>query len=228
MTVRQPVRLSPVTVRSAKWVERNGWRIAETFTTAEAEAAAVRRSVGLSDLSARGKVLVQGRAALPALHKAFGRAPAKRGEVVPTESDGLLACLTREDWYLTTPVGGETPALDRLTDAIATAGVYAHATDLTHANGALLLAGRQSRAVLAKLCGLDFHSSVFPNHTAAQSELAKVSALIIRDDLSSGTVPAYQIHVNRSEADYVWGAVFDAAGEFDVQAVGYAALEALT
>lgn len=227
MTVRHPVRLSPVTARSATWVEREGWRIAETFTSVEAEAAAVRHSVGLSDLSARGKVLVQGREAVPALQKALGSAPSQPGKVVTTEGDGLLACLTREEWYLTTPVGGEARALERVTAAVAAAGVYAHVTDLTHANGALMLAGPQSGAVLAKLCGLDFHPSKFGNHTAAPSGLAKVSALVIRDDLSSGTVPAYQIHVNRSETDYLWMAVFDAAGEFGVQAVGFAALEAL-
>ena len=244
MIMRRPVKLSPIGSRDAKLSERDGWRIAERFSTPGAEASAMRQSVGLADLSASGKIMVHGREALAALQAAFGRAPAKPGEVMATDN-GLLACLTRDQWYLTTPLAGETRALERLNEAIAAAGVYAHATDLTHANGAMLLAGPQSRAALAKLCGLDLHPAVFPNHTAAQSGLAKVSALIIRDDLpasplpvgsppgpagglSRGDVAAYQIHLNRSEADYVWGAMLDAGGEYGIQPIGFAALQSLS
>lgn len=226
MSDSQPVKLSPISVAGAALAERDGWRVAESFTTVEAEVAAARRSVALGDLSARGKVLIQGRDAAAALQPAFGAAPSKPGEVAPIEG-GLIACLTRDEWYGVTPVGGEARALERINSAIAAGRAFAHATDLTHAKSAMLLAGPRSREALAKLCGLDFHPSVFPNRYAAQSGLAKVPALIIRDDLSAGSVLAYQIHVNRSEADYAWGAVFDAAGEFDVQRMGLAALDEL-
>ncbi|MBI3760343.1 MAG: hypothetical protein HY260_00575 [Chloroflexi bacterium] len=226
MSNSHPVKLSPISAPGATLAEYDGWRVAERFTTVEAEMEAAKRSVALSDLSARGKILIQGREAPAVLQQAFGSAPSKVGEVGQVEG-GLLACLTRDEWYLVTPVGGEARALERIDSAIAASGVFAHATDLTHARGAMMLAGPHSREVLAKLCGLDFHASVFPNRTAAQSGLAKVAALIVRDDLAAGSVLAYQIHVNRSEADYVWGAMLDAASEFGGQPVGVAAMAAL-
>ena len=220
-----PIRRSPISARGKSLVERAGWQIAEAYSTLEAEAAAVRGSVGLADLSALGKVQIQG-AALPALQAAFGSAPGQPGEVAAVEG-GLLACLTHDDWYLTAPVGGEAQALERLQGALSAAGAFAHATDVTHAYAALLLAGPRSREVLPKLCGLDFHPAVFPNRAVRQSSVARLRTILIRDNLAGGGLPAYQLHVARSEADYLWGVLLDAASEFGAQPVGAAALAAL-
>ena len=225
--MKQPIKLSPIAASGATMVERAGWRIAEKYSLPEAEAAAARKSVGLADLSAAGKVLIQGREAPAALQAAFGAAPGRVGEVAAVKG-GLLACLAFEDWYLTAPIGGEARALEAVNQAISAAGVFAHATDLTHANAALLLAGPNSRDVLPKICGLDFHPSVFPNRTAAQSSVARVHTIIIRDDLQGGSLPAYQLHISRSEAAYLWEALADAASEFGGQPIGASALAALS
>jgi heterotetrameric sarcosine oxidase gamma subunit len=222
MNSHHPIQRSPISARGRSVVERAGWQIAEAYSTAEAEAAAVRTSAGLADLSALGKVLIQG-AALPALQAAFGGVPGQTGEVAAVEG-GLLACLAPDEWYLTAPVGGEAQALERLQGAISAAGAFAHATDVTHAYAALLLAGPRSREVLPKLCGLDFHPAAFPNWAVRQSSVARLRAIIIRDDLAGGGLPAYQLHVGRSEADYLWGVLLDAAAEFDALPVGAAAL----
>ena len=216
-----PLRRSPIHPPGATVIERAGWQVAEAFSSPVAEAAAAQRSVGMADLSTLGKVLVQGRQAAGALQAALGQAPERPGDLIAVEN-GLLACLTREDWYLTTPTGGEARALERLAEAIHSSNVAAYATDMTHGSGALLLAGPKSADVLCKVCGLDFHDRSFPNRAARQSSVARVRAILLRDD--AGGVPAYQIHIGRSEADYLWGAIWDAASEFDVQPVGAAAV----
>ena len=229
-----PIKLSPITARPATTTEHDGWRLAERFSTVETEAAAIRTAVGLADLSAWGKILIQGRGANAAIKAALGDCPTIVGEAIAVgaaskrvhlHGTGLLACLTREDWYLVTPIGGEEDALEKINAAIAASGVFAHATDLTHGKGAILLAGPHAARVLPKVCALDFHPAGFPNRHAAQSSVAKVQAIILRDDVSG--LLAYQIHVSRSEADSVWGALFDAAGEFGAQPVGYSALTGL-
>jgi heterotetrameric sarcosine oxidase gamma subunit len=220
-----PIKRSPISAGEATVVEREGWQVAEMYSSVEAEVAAVRRSVGMADLSTLGKIMLQGRQGLAALKAAFGVAPEKPGEVVAVEG-GLLACLTREDWFLTTPLGGEAHALERLGGANQSSGAAAYTTDVTHGYGALLVAGPKSADVMLKVCGLDFHPRAFPNHTAKQSSVARIPTIILRDDAPDG-VPAYQLHVGRSAADYLWGAVWDAATEFEVQAVGAAALGSL-
>jgi sarcosine oxidase, subunit gamma len=217
-----PIKLSPISAQGKSMVERAGWQIAEVYTAAETEAAAVRRSVGLADLSAWGKIQIQGADARAGLQKIYPGAPAKTGEVIAVD-DGLLACLSRDDWYLTLPPGEEAGALERIQGALAG---FAHAVDVTHGYAALLLAGPKSQDVLPKLCGLDFRPRVFPNRTVKQSSVARLRTIIIRDDLPGG-VPAFHLHAGRSEADYLWETILDAASEFDGQPFGSAALAGL-
>jgi sarcosine oxidase, subunit gamma len=85
-------------------------------------------------------------------------------------------------------------------------------TDITHGRAGIALVGTQARDVLAKVCGLDFSDRTFLDKHAAQTSLAKVRALIIRDDEDS--LPIYKLFVDRSLASYVWDVVYDAAQEF--------------
>jgi heterotetrameric sarcosine oxidase gamma subunit len=217
-----PIKLSPVSARGKTTVERAGWRVAATFSTAEAETAAAQRSVGLADLSAWGKIQIQGAEALAALRSAFGNAPADIGAVTAL-AGGLLACLSRDAWYLTVPPGGEAAALDQLRGKLQG---FAHAVDVTHGYAAFLLAGPNSLDVLPKVCGLDFRSRAFPNRTVRQSSVARLRTIIIRDDLPGG-VPAFHLHLGRSEAEYLWDTLLDAASEFGGQPVGATALDGL-
>jgi sarcosine oxidase subunit gamma len=218
----QPVKLSPVSGRGKATVERAGWRVVATFSTAEAEAAAVQRSVGLADLSPWGKIQIQGAEALPALKTTFGDAPAAIGAVT-APAGGLLACLSRDGWYLAVPPGGEVAALVTLRGNLRG---FAHAVDVTHGNAAFLLAGPNSLDVMPKVCGLDFRPRAFPNRTVRQSSVARLRTIIIRDDLPGG-VPAFHLHLSRSEAEYLWDTLLDAASEFGGQPVGATALDSL-
>jgi sarcosine oxidase subunit gamma len=228
MTAYQPIKRSPIAARGATLAERAGWQIAERFSSPEAEADGARRGAGICDLSAIGKVLIQGSEAAAALQAAFGAAPARVGELAVVEG-GLLACLSFEDWYLTAPVGGEGAAIERFEAAARQAGAQglAHATDLTHGNAAVLLAGPKGRDALVKVCGLDFHDSAFPDRSAAQSSVARLHTILLRHDLPGG-LPAYQLHVSRSEAEYLWGVLADAISEFGGQPFGAAALAQLS
>ena len=45
---------------------------------------------------------------------------------------------------------------------LATAGHFAHTTDLTHGKAVIKLAGPAASETLSKLCGLDFANDTFP------------------------------------------------------------------
>ena len=85
--------------------------------------------------------------------------------------------------------------------------------------------GPDSQVLLSKVCGLDFHSSAFPNETAKQSSLAKTTQLIIRYDI--GELPAFSIIGVQSLGPYVWDTLMEAGREFGIVPIGTAALAAL-
>lgn len=173
----------------------------------------------LSDLTGVQVTMIQGKAG-DRLEKQFSQVPTKPGELVEV-GVGLLACLTSKEFYLfaKTP-GADLPAASALDDLFTQANVFAHATDYTHGTAALRLVGPDAPEILSKICGLDFHDSVFPDMRVAQTSAAKIKTLIARCD--DGQTPAYFLHVSRPFGQYFWDIVWDAGQEFGI-GVGLAA-----
>jgi glycine cleavage system aminomethyltransferase T len=104
-------------------------------------------------------------------------------------------------------------------------GAFVTLTDVTHGNAELRIVGPQSRALLSKLCGLDFHPRAFPNGCAKQSSFAKTVQIIVRRDI--GELPAYAVIGARSLGAYAWETILHAGEEFGIEPVGEECLRGL-
>jgi sarcosine oxidase subunit gamma len=116
-----------------------------------------------------------------------------------------------DEWLVVTDGGGG-EAADTLGRALT--GIDAAVTDVNDARTVIRLAGPGARDVLAKGCTLDLHRRVFGPGQVAQSTLAKADVILFQvagDDASGG--PAYDIHVGRSFAEYLWLWLEDAASD---------------
>lgn len=174
------------------------------------------QNLSLADLTGVPVTLIQGEAG-DGLKNYFARIPARPGELVEA-GEGLLARLTATEFYLFgKSFNADLPSPAALDDSLVKAQRFAHATDGTHAKAVLRLAGRPAPEMLSKICGLDFHDSVFPNMRVAQTSAAKITTLIARYDASE--TPAYFLHVNRPFGQYFWEVVWDAGQEFGIASV---------
>ncbi len=173
------------------------------------------RNPKLHDLTGAPVTLIQGDAG-DILQKQFAQIPARPGDLADTGA-GLLARLTPTELYLfgKSPAA-ELPPATALDDDFAQAKRFAHTTDYTHGKTILRLVGPDAPGVLSKICGLDFHDSVFPNMRVAQTSAAKIKTLIARYD--EADTPAYFLHVNRPFGQYFWEIVWDAGQEFGIAA----------
>ena len=88
-------------------------------------------------------------------------------------------------------------------------GDVAAITDLSHARTALRVEGPQVRALLAKLCTLDFDSAAFPTGTCAQTQFGQISVL-----LYCWAEHGFGAFVLRGFAVSAWETIIDAALEF--------------
>ena len=87
------------------------------------------------------------------------------------------------------------------------------------------LTGCHVSATLAKLCGVDMRLSKFADGSIAQTSLARINVVAIRNDL--GATPTFYVLADNASADYLWSCLIDAANEFDGALVGLTALHAL-
>ena len=166
------------------------------------------------------KLLLEGDQAESVLVDAFDLGSLKINE----GHDGIYR-LRNDLFFISTPPGREGRAQKKLTTASAASKQFATTTDITHGRTEIRVIGPDSQEFLSKVCGLDFHSSVFPNETAKQSSLAKTTQLIIRRDIRE--LPAFSIIGSQSLGPYVWDTMMVAGREFGVVPIGTAALAAL-
>lgn len=100
-------------------------------------------------------------------------------------------------------------ALDvRLNEALT--GVPAILIDLSHSRTVFRIAGRSSRDLLAKGCGIDFHPRAFPMDSCVQSLLGHVGTLLHAVD----EAPSFDLYVARSFAVTVWEWLIESATEY--------------
>ena len=204
----------------ATFTEQRGWRIPEVYTTSEAEIAAAQGSLALADETPNGKLLLEGDQAESVLMDTFDLDSLKINE----GCDGIYR-LRNDVFFISTPPGREVRTQRKLTTTLKASEQFVTVTDITHGRAEIRVIGPDSQELLSKVCGLDFHPSVFPNETAKQSSLAKTTQLIIRCDI--GELPTFSIIGVQSLGPYVWDILMEAGREFGVVPIGTAALAAL-
>ncbi len=199
----------------ASWIEHHGWQVPASFSQPEDEAARVRESVGLADLSWMLKFDVKGYGLKHTL--ALG--------------EGAFSWVLGPLHALVTCNPSRRPAvMDRL-QRLQTAGADlslpppVYVTDVTSVYAQFLLAGPRCRQVLGKLTSLNLSETTLPDLTCGQSSLAHVHAIVLRQDLEG--IPAYQLLVSREYGESVWDSVLHAGHEFHLAPFGLQAQQLL-
>jgi sarcosine oxidase subunit gamma len=82
--------------------------------------------------------------------------------------------------------------------------------------------GRQASEMFAKICGIDLRLHKFPDGGIAQTSIAKMNGIILRQD--QGQLPLFHLLADSASADYLWDCLIDAMAEFEGAPVGLAAL----
>ena len=85
------------------------------------------------------------------------------------------------------------------------------------------LTGTHTPAMFAKLCSVDLSPEIFPDHSVAQTSVARTSAVIVRHDIKN--MPCYYLLGESSTILYMWSSLIDAMNEFGGQMLGLSALQ---
>lgn len=87
------------------------------------------------------------------------------------------------------------------------------------------VSGRSVADMFSKLCAVDLRREKFSSGNVAQTSIARVDAIVMREDIADTS--NFFMLASTSTAEYLWECLVDAMEEYDGQAVGIAALRAL-
>lgn len=206
----------------ARWQTVYNWPVAVDFGDPVAETQSARMGVAVFDASANGKIMVEGRETAAVLKAAWSAPELAVGAGVQVGADRWVYCLRPDLFFVHTPPGDEEDAASVLLECMAPGAGPITVTDMTDGLAELQIVGPAGRALLSRLCALDFRPAAFPDQTAKYSSLAKTRQLIIRRDLAG--ILGYSLIGARSLAAYLWETILHAGRDLGVRPVGVDAI----
>ena len=184
------------------------------------------RGLGLCDLSSLPRGGFKGWAAIEWAQRNGAAVGPENNRAYAQEDGTRLARLGDGEILLLGDLSGRAAVADRLIAVWAEArpeGVYPVPRADTHCWFALV--GAHAAAMFAKLCGVDLRPARFGPGAVAQTSVARLNAIVLRDDL--GPTPGYHLLTDFASARYMFSCLIDAMAEFDGAPVGTAALRRL-
>ena len=207
-----------------------GAKVALDYGDREAERAAAQH-LGLADLSGLPRTGFKG-AGTPAWLAGQGVGLTKDSNRAARQKGGALAARLAPDEVLilgdlSGTEGGLPETLDAAWAALPLPPAKARGYPLPRrdSHAWFLVSGAQAPALFAKLCEVDLRTGKFDDLAIAQTPVAEIAGIIIRDD--RGGQLAYHLLCDSASAAYLWDCLSDAMTEFDGRPVGLAAVRTL-
>lgn len=217
-TLRRSFLRVPLNKRGAVWTG-----IADTEVAAHVPGENAAAPVVLRDLSTLPRTGFKG-AESPAWLEAQGVVLPAAPNLATLQGDGsLVARLAPGEFLILGGLTGASAPIDRLDNAwsIDSAG-FCFQLPRRDSHAWLHLSGDKVATMFAKICGVDLRPKAFANLAIAQTSVARLSAIVIRDDREN--MPSYHLLADSAAAIYLWESLEDAMAEFSGSIAGYSSL----
>jgi glycine cleavage system aminomethyltransferase T len=189
--------------QGASFADYGSWRLASVYSSVAAEQAAARNGLALADLSAMGKISLEGHGVDDLVRSWSGEA--RSGQVVKLENDTHACVLSKDRCLLlsTRPAGAS-----HMEDVGKQLSGFRFdlAYDITSGQACLGLFGPEHGAILRQLSSLDIGTAGLAARSCVQTGFAGVPALLVAmpGSSSAGT----WILIDWDLAEYVWERVW--------------------
>ena len=219
MTIATPERRTAMyhvqLAMGAVMADADGWQLPAYYGDASQEAARLRETVGVSDVSPIGKVRVVGGDAAQAVSSLFPQAgDLPTGEVSeadsPLERGGklLAARLALDEFLVLTPAGVAPLAVDAMHSGPSNC---AYAIDVTSGLCGVAIVGPATKNMMSRITETDTSPRALPDLSCIQSRFADVQGLLLRRDVNG--IAMYQLYASREFGEYLWEVLTETAHE---------------
>lgn len=153
-------------------------------------------SLVMAELRFLAKVILRGRAPGESVRTALGVSLPGEPNTVMTGNNLSALWLGPDEWLIVGPPNAERAMTGQLVKALPGAVVV----DVTEGRTTIRIRGPMVLDILAMGCPLDLHPRTFGSGRCAQSTLGRSPIILHQVD----GAPLFDIHVERSQADYLW------------------------
>ena len=142
------------------------------------------------------------------------------------QDDGALACrLSAGELLVLAADDGAAATVERLADAWSMDGASCFPVPREDTNARIAVTGARAPELMAKMCGVDLRAHRFANLAIAQTSVARMNAIAVRND--RGAIWALDLVFDSAAIVYMWSCLTDAMAEYGGRPVGLEALAAL-
>jgi heterotetrameric sarcosine oxidase alpha subunit len=208
----------------------------DILAAGQREALAVRKGVGIVDVSTLGKIEVQGPDAATFLDRIYCNAVAslkvgraRYGLMLREDGmvldDGTIARLDRTHFYITTTTAAAGKVMDHLERyaQVIWPELRVRLTSVSDQFGAIAVAGPKSRTLLERLGGdIDFRDEAFPYPAIRAGTLGGLPARVLRVSYSGER--AYEVHLGGDHALACWEMLLAKGADLGVTPYGTEAM----
>lgn len=212
------------------WSESNGYATVSSIVEPKIETTSAQH-LAICDLSHLQRVGLKGAGTCKWLESQNIQIPAKVNNALPNENGCIVAKLGFNEILIFDSLQNNTNTpkkLERQWNQHYSRGNNhcGYIVPRQESHACFFVTGRYSYEMFAKLCAIDLREEKFPNHTIAQTSLARLGAIIIRNDLNN--IISYIVLVESASAEYCWDCILDAIYEFNGKIIGTSALLTIT
>jgi len=210
----------------AEFEEINGYAVAIRVGEAGAQAAAAELSI--CDLSGLGRIGVKGPGTCDKLAEFGVQIPAASNQAKRQDDGSLVARLAPNEVVILGDLALKSGTVERVakawpSDDLAPAAPRGYVVPRQHSHAWFRMTGAAAPATLAKLCAVDLRTRVFEELRVAQTSVARLNAIVIREDVA-GT-PSFHLLADSAAAGYWWDCLLDAGSEHGMIVAGLNALQ---
>ena len=228
-----PVKRTPMHRKhvelGARMVDLGPWKRPYDYGSPQEECLAVRRRVGIIDVSTLGKLDVRGPDAPALLDKVYthnfsGLRPGRVrygvlcGDNGTIMDDGTVARLADDRYFVTTTTGNVESIEEWLKWWMAGTDMKAYVSNVTSGYAAINVAGPQARETLSKITDVDLATDRFRYMRFREGEVAGVPSTLLRIGFVGET--GWEVHFPAEFGGHMWDAVMDAGREFGIAPFG--------
>lgn len=177
-------------------------------------------SVSLSETPFRGMINIRGDASDKAFVDAVKKATRLDIPTTPNSVSGKpnairIFWLGPDEWMVVTKPGGGERMFKALSKNLKVDGLHSSVVDTSEARTTITVSGIEARPVMAKLCALDLHPTVFAPGQCAQTIVGKVGVMMTQTAETKSGGATYELYSLRSFSTYLWKRLEDATTEFN-------------
>jgi sarcosine oxidase subunit gamma len=215
----------------AEFAGLNDGAVAMTCGASESQERSAGARLGLADLSVLPRIGFKGAGTIEWLGEQGLEIGPDSNVAYPQAAGALALRLAPSEIFLLDGLSGEGPWVDRLQGAWRWGEerprrLIGYPVPRADSHCWLAVTGEKAPAMFAKICGVDLRPAAFPPGRIAQTSLARMSGIIVRQPGPADRI-AFHVLADSASAEYLWASLIDAMAEFDGRPIGLIAVRSL-